>query len=83
MRVVFVCVLILISAFIFGQDTSVQAAAQQLRIIYGDVNYDGKINNTDSIIVNRHIAAEKSKEIYQKQSRLDFEREILYCCRHR
>lgn len=49
----------------FGQDTSVQAAAQQLRIIYGDVNYDGKINNTDSIIVNRHIAAEKSKEIYQ------------------
>lgn len=66
LRVVFVCVLILISAFIFGQDTSVQAAAQQLRIIYGDVNYDGKINNTDSIIVNRHIAAEKSKEIYQK-----------------
>ena len=48
LRVVFVCVLILISAFIFGQDTSVQAAAQQLRIIYGDVNYDGKINNTDS-----------------------------------
>lgn len=66
LRVLVVCALMLIGVFIFGQKITVQAATQPQRIIYGDVNYDEKINDTDCIIVNRHIIAEKSGEIYQK-----------------
>lgn len=64
--VMLIAAFMLIGIFVFGQKTTVHAIPQTVQIVYGDVNSDGRINDTDSLLVNRHIAAQKSEDVYHK-----------------
>ncbi len=54
------------SVFICANSTFVQASPNAPYIKFGDVNFDGVINEKDIEIIQQHIAALKSDEIYIK-----------------
>lgn len=53
-------------SFIYRNDTFVQASSDAPYIKFGDINFDGVINEKDTELMLQHISAVKSDEVYEK-----------------
>lgn len=54
------------ASFIYEDGTFVQASSDAPYIKFGDINSDGVINEKDTELIQQHIAAAKSDEVYVK-----------------
>lgn len=60
-------ILIMLGVVLFyGNNTLVQASLNAPYIKFGDINFDGVIDEKDTDLIQQHIAAVKSNEVYEK-----------------